>query len=83
MNWGVIPQRFTISTWGTVVVAKSNDVTTPTDNVTTDVSLEFSYSFRTGLTLTLGYEFDAYKDDEDSLNNYEGHGFVTRLSYSF
>ena len=83
MNWGVIPQRFTVSTWGTVVVAKSNDVTTPTDNVTTDVSLEFSYSFRTGLTLTLGYEFDAYKDDEDSLNNYEGHGFVTRLSYSF
>jgi len=83
VNWGLIPQRFTVSTWGTLVLAKSNDVTTPADNATTDASLEFSYSFRTGLTLTLGYEFDGYRDDEDSSNNYEGHGFVTRLSLSF
>ncbi len=83
VNWGVIPQRFTVSTWGTVVVAKSNDLLVPVDNVTTNASLEFSYSFMTGLTLNLGYELDAYKDDEDASNNYEGHGFVTRLSYSF
>ncbi|MFB0526074.1 MAG: hypothetical protein ACETVO_01220 [bacterium] len=83
VNWGVIPQRFTVSTWGTMVVAKSNDLLMPSNNVTTDVSLEFSYRFRTGLTLTLGYELDAYRDDEDSANNYDGHGFVTRLSYSF
>jgi predicted porin len=83
VNWGVIPQRLTISTWGTLVVAKSNDVLMPVDNVTTDASLEFSYSFRTGLTLNLGYELNAYRDAEDSSNNYEGHGFVTRLSYSF
>ena len=83
VNWGVIPQRLTISTWGTLVVAKSNDVLMPVDNVTTDASLEFSYSFRTGLTLNLGYELDAYRDAEDSSNNSEGHGFVTRLSYSF
>lgn len=83
VNWGVIPQRFTVSTWGTVIVAKSNDLLVPADNITTNVSLEFSYSFMTGLTLNLGYELDAYRDDEDSSNNYEGHGFVTRLSYSF
>jgi len=83
VNWGVIPQRLTVSTWGTVVVAKSNDLFVPADNITTNVSLEFSYSFMSGLTLNLGYELDAYKDDEDSSNNYEGHGFVTRLSYSF
>jgi len=83
VNWAVIPQRFTVSTWGTLVIAKSNDVTTPADNATTDASLEFSYSFRTGLTLTLGYELDLYRDDEDSSNNYEGHGFITRLSLSF
>lgn len=83
VNWGVIPQRLTISTWGTLVVAKSNDVLMSVDNVTTDASLEFSYSFRTGLTLNLGYELNAYRDVEDSSNNYEGHGFVTRLSYSF
>lgn len=83
VNWGVIPQRLTVSTWGTLIVAKSNDVTMPADNVTTNVSLEFSYSFMTGLTLNLGYELDVYRDDVDSLNNYEGYGFVTRLSYSF
>lgn len=83
VNWGVIPQRLTISTWGTLVVAKSNDVLISVDNVTTDASLEFSYSFKTGLTLNLGYELDAYRDAEDSSNNYKGHGFVTRLSYSF
>ena len=82
-NWGVIPQRFTVSTWGSLVFTKSNDVTTPSDNVTTDASLEFSYTFRTGLTLTLGYELDIYRDDEDSSNNYEGHGFIARLSVSF
>ncbi|NIM03474.1 hypothetical protein GTN66_04925 [bacterium] len=83
VNWGVIPQRFTVSTWGTVIVAKSNDLLVPADNITTNASLEFSYSFMTGLTLNLGYELDAYRDDEDSSNNYEGHGFITRLSYSF
>ena len=83
VNWRVIPQRLTVSTWGTLVMAKSNDVLMPADNVTTEVSLEFSYSFMTGLTLNLGYELDAYRDDVDSLNNSEGHGFVTRLSYSF
>ncbi len=83
MNWGVIPQRFTVSTWGTLIVAKSNDITMPADNVTTNVSVEFSYSFMTGLTLNLGYEIDVYRDDVDSSYNYKGHGFVTRLSYSF
>jgi len=83
MNWAAIPQRFTVSAWGTLVLAESNDVTTPADNVTTDASLEFSYSFRTGLTLTLGYELDVYRDDVGSSNNYEGHGFITRLSISF
>jgi len=83
INCRVIPQRFTISAWGTLVSTKSNDATTPADNATTDVSLEFSYSFKTGLALTLGYEFDAYRDAEDSSNNYEGHGFITRLSLSF
>jgi len=83
VNWAVIPQRFTLSTWGTLVIGKSNDVTTPADNTTTDASLEFSYSFRTGLTLTLGYELDLYRDTEDSSNNFEGHGFITRLSLSF
>jgi len=83
VNWGVIPRRLTISSWGTLVVARSNDVVAPADNITTDASLEFSYSFRTGLTLTLGYELDLYRDDEDSSNNYEGHGFITRLSCSF
>jgi len=83
VNWGVIPQRFTVSTWGSLVFTKSNDVATPADNVTTDASLEFSYGFRTGLTLTLGYELDVYRDDEDSSNNYEGHGFIARLSLSF
>jgi len=83
VNWGVIPQRLTISSWGTLVVARSNDVVTPADNITTDASVEFSYNFRTGLTLTLGYELDLYRDDEDSSNNYEGHGFITRLSCSF
>ena len=83
MNWGVIPLRFTVSTWGTLVVAKSNDMEMPADNVTTDLSLEFSYSFRTGLTLTLGYGLDVYRDSEDSSNNYGGHGFITRFSSSF
>jgi hypothetical protein len=83
LNWGVIPQRFTISTWGSLVFTKSNDVTAEADNLTTDASLEFSYSFRTGLTLTLGYKFDGYTDEKDSLNNYEGHGFIARLSLSF
>lgn len=83
LNWGVIPQRFTIATWGTLVFAKSNDASAPKENLTTDASLEFSYAFRTGLTLTLGYELDVYRDEEEPSSNYESHGFVTRLSFSF